>query len=95
MPVLRLTRIMALVAEAAHHAHTQSPSIVHRDLKPSNILLDLEDQPHVCDFGLAIDEEIQRLRRGEIAGTPLYMAPEQVAGRATASTAAPTSGPWA
>ena len=95
VPVLRLIRIVALVAETLHYAHTHASHLVHRDLKPSNILLDLQGEPHVCDFGLAVDEEIQRLRRGEVAGTPPYMAPEQVRGETTASTAAPTSGPWA
>ena len=80
VPVVRLVRIVAQVAEAVHHAHTRAAGVVHRDLKPSNILLDLRDEPYVCDFGLAIDEEFQRLRRGEVAGTLPYMAPEQVRG---------------
>ncbi len=79
-PVLRLIRIAAIVAETLHYAHTHRNHLVHRDLKPSNILLDLQGEPRVCDFGLAINEEIQRLHRGEIAGTPPYMAPEQVRG---------------
>jgi eukaryotic-like serine/threonine-protein kinase len=78
LPVLRLARIVALVAEALHHTHTRG--VVHRDLKPSNILLDRDGEPRVCDFGLALDEEIQRLRRGEVAGTLHYMAPEQARG---------------
>ena len=61
-----------------HHAHIAG--LVHRDLKPSNILLDTRGDPRVCDFGLAVDEEIQRMRRGEVAGTLPYMAPEQVRG---------------
>jgi serine/threonine protein kinase/formylglycine-generating enzyme required for sulfatase activity len=79
-PVLRLIRIVALVAEALHSAHTHPEHLVHRDLKPSNILLDLRGEPRVCDFGLALNEDIQRLRLGEVAGTPPYMAPEQVRG---------------
>jgi serine/threonine protein kinase/formylglycine-generating enzyme required for sulfatase activity len=80
IPAPRLIRIIADVAEAVHHAHTHASGIVHRDLKPSNILIDKEGEAHVCDFGLAIDEEVQKLRRGEIAGTLSYMAPEQVRG---------------
>jgi eukaryotic-like serine/threonine-protein kinase len=80
VPVLRLIRIAALVAETLHYAHIHASHMVHRDLKPSNILLDLRGEPRICDFGLAVDEDIQRLRRGEIAGTPAYMAPEQVRG---------------
>jgi serine/threonine protein kinase/formylglycine-generating enzyme required for sulfatase activity len=78
LPPARLVEILATVAEAVHHAHTAG--LVHRDLKPSNILIDTQGRPRVCDFGLAVDEEIQRLRRGEVAGTLPYMSPEQVRG---------------
>ncbi|WP_165222265.1 protein kinase domain-containing protein [Aquisphaera insulae] len=74
----RLARLVADVAAAVHHAH--NAGLTHRDLKPSNILLDALGNPRVCDFGLAIDEEIARLLRGEVAGTVPYMAPEQVRG---------------
>ncbi|WP_168221705.1 bifunctional serine/threonine-protein kinase/formylglycine-generating enzyme family protein [Aquisphaera giovannonii] len=74
----RLARIVADVASAVNHAH--NAGLTHRDLKPSNILLDAMGRPRVCDFGLAIDEEIPRLRRGEVAGTVPYMSPEQVQG---------------
>jgi eukaryotic-like serine/threonine-protein kinase len=74
----RLVEILACVCEAVHYAHTAG--LVHRDLKPSNILIDGQGQPFVNDFGLAIHEDIQHLWSGEIAGTPRFMAPEQVRG---------------
>jgi len=69
------------IALAVHHAHEQG--ILHRDLKPSNILLDTQSNPHIIDFGLArhIGESTE-CDHGAIIGTPLYMAPEQAAGRA-------------
>jgi eukaryotic-like serine/threonine-protein kinase len=82
VPMLRLIRIVALVAESLHYAHTHPDHLIHRDLKPANILLDLDGDPRICDFGLALNEDIQRLRLGEVAGTPPYMAPEQVRGEA-------------
>jgi len=69
---------LAAVAEAVHHAHTQA--LVHCDLKPGNILVDAKDRFYVADFGLAVHEDTQRLLAGEVGGTRIYMAPEQVRG---------------
>ena len=44
--------LVAVVAEALHHAHTRG--LVHRDIKPPNILIDLRGQPWVADFGVAL-----------------------------------------
>jgi len=74
----RIVRLLVPVAEAVHYAH--AAGLVHRDLKPSNILIDQKDWPHIADFGLAIREDLQGDRVGEIAGTPPYMSPEQVRG---------------
>ncbi len=61
--------------------------IIHRDLKPSNILVESHDGravPKVIDFGLAkatgglqLSEHSLYTAFGTVAGTPLYMAPEQ------------------
>ncbi len=76
-----LEGIVTLVKEVVDGvgcAHQQG--LVHRDLKPSNLLVDGDGHPHVADFGLAINESAQRLRKGEVSGTPQYMSPEQVRG---------------
>lgn len=74
------TRILAIVAGAVHHAH--EAGVIHRDLKPSNILIDLEDQPHVSDFGLAkwSGDQSMLTNPGVVLGTPAYMSPEQARG---------------
>lgn len=80
LPVSRATETIFKIATAISGAHEMG--LVHRDLKPANILIDQQDEPWVADFGLAVLEEDQRALRGEIAGTPAYMAPEQFTERA-------------
>jgi formylglycine-generating enzyme required for sulfatase activity len=70
--------LMLALAEALRHAHERG--LIHRDLKPSNILIDAESRPRITDFGLAVEARTQHLLAGEVAGTPGYMAPEQVRG---------------
>lgn len=55
-------------------AASHDRGVLHRDLKPSNILIDGRGVARVADFGLAGVEEVR-------AGTPAYMAPEQLGGR--------------
>lgn len=73
-------QMIAKLAKAVQHAHDKK--IVHRDLKPANVLIDQQDEPHVADFGLAKREagEESISVRGQIIGTPAYMAPEQARG---------------
>ena len=72
--------LMARIALALDQAHLQG--FVHRDIKPANILLDEQGLPLVTDFGLAAHETTLDQRAGEVAGTPAYMAPEQIRGLA-------------
>ena len=59
-------------------AAVHDKGIVHRDLKPANVLIDGRGRARLTDFGLAIGLEAPE--PGQVAGTPAYMAPEQLTG---------------
>ncbi len=77
LSVLRVARQIALALSAAHEC-----GLVHRDIKPANILLDRGvERVRVADFGLArVNSDASHTCSGFIAGTPQFMAPEQVRG---------------
>lgn len=68
------------LASALAHAHARG--IVHRDVKPSNVLI-VHGSYKLGDFGMGTAVELTTglTRPGQIAGTPLYMSPEQAGGQ--------------
>jgi serine/threonine-protein kinase len=81
LPPRAAVRIAAEVAEALAHAHERG--VVHRDVKAANVLLGVDGEARLADFGIArlLEDEAQRLTdTGTIAGTLRYLAPEQLRG---------------
>jgi WD40 repeat protein len=82
LPIDDVLRIGSHMAQGLAAAHAQG--LVHRDVKPANILLEEgSGRAAITDFGLAQAVDQPRLTHsGVVAGTPLYMAPEQSGGGA-------------
>jgi len=75
-----VVRLLGEVASALDYAHDKG--VIHRDLKLQNILLDKKRHAHLSDFGIARLVDGTRLTAtGQIAGTPMYMSPEQIRGK--------------
>ena len=82
LPVDQTVEMCTQVAEALGYAHSRG--IIHRDIKPSNIILTPDNRIKLTDFGIARIEDTdaaQQTQAGDILGTPVYMAPEQVMGQ--------------
>lgn len=83
LPPQEAAFLLDQVASALDFAHRKG--VLHRDIKPSNILLDLDGNAYLTDFGLARrgaagDRGGGLTLPGAILGTPTYMAPEQAMG---------------
>lgn len=80
MPAAEVTRLIHEMGTALDYAH--SHGVVHRDIKPSNVMLDAAGRAYLTDFGLALLADVGT--RGEILGSPHYIAPEQAVSSAGA-----------
>ena len=83
--VKEATSILLQVAEALEEAHERG--VIHRDLKPANVMVTPKGSAKVLDFGLAklfaptgMDATVS-FAETKMAGTPLYMSPEQINGQ--------------
>ncbi|MEV0620263.1 DNA translocase FtsK [Nonomuraea sp. NPDC050404] len=76
LPIERTIAIAIRLAEALTAAHAKK--VIHRDIKPANIMLLPDDQPKICDFGIA--RVVDTDRATAQIGTPAYAAPEQTDG---------------
>ena len=80
-PLPRILRIMEQTCSALQFAHERN--VVHRDIKPANLMLTANDTVKVTDFGTAKILQFGTVQQtSHVMGTPSYMSPEQVKGRA-------------
>lgn len=75
-----INNVVDSVGSALAHAHKQG--ILHRDIKPSNVLIGVDGQMYLADFGLARIAQAAEstLSSDMIMGTPQYISPEQAMG---------------
>jgi serine/threonine-protein kinase len=73
-------QIALQVARALEYIH--SKKIIHRDIKPENVNIDPLGRAKLMDFGIAKAENVNLTKTGLTVGTPFYMSPEQVMGKA-------------
>jgi tRNA A-37 threonylcarbamoyl transferase component Bud32 len=78
LPLADAVRLTDEIANGLAFAHSRG--IIHADLKPSNILLDQNEQPKICDFGIA-RTPAEDSDSPQLFATALYVAPERVEGR--------------
>src|SRR5690606_4210625 len=86
MPPERVIYLMTQTCDALEEAHGQN--LVHRDIKPANIFAAhrgrVFDVVKLLDFGLAKPlqnvRDSQLTQEGTVAGSPMFMSPEQVTG---------------
>ena len=85
LPCDEALTVCGQVASALAEAHAHG--VVHRDVTPSNVML-TNNGAKVVDFGIsAVVGEIDQGSTGELLGTPAYVAPERLAGRAVGTAA--------
>ncbi|MDX8384895.1 MAG: serine/threonine-protein kinase [Gallionella sp.] len=81
LPVNQVVDVAAQVARGLDYAHEHD--IVHRDVKPSNIMVIRDGHAKITDFGIArMASAAVRTQTGMVLGSPKYMSPEQVMGKA-------------
>lgn len=76
LPLEKALPLATQMADGLHAAHRAG--VVHQDFKPSNVMMAPGNRLVITDFGLAHNVRDSGQEAGKSAGTPAYMAPEQI-----------------
>ncbi|MDL1901266.1 hypothetical protein FBR02_10895 [Anaerolineae bacterium CFX9] len=84
LPLTDTMFILRQISSALDYAHRQG--VIHRDIKPSNIMIDVDGNAFLTDFGIArsarrSESGLELTQTGFTVGTPGYMSPEQGMGQ--------------
>src|SRR3989338_6923369 len=79
LPSKTVLKVIGQISEALDYAHRNG--IVHRDIKPANIMILSKGEIKITDFGIARIQSSSHTKTGIVMGTPVYMSPEQIAGK--------------
>jgi len=81
MPIEQVLDLVAQIARGLAYAHENE--VIHRDVKPANIMIVRDGHVKITDFGIArMASAAVRTQTGMVLGSPKYMSPEQVLGKA-------------
>jgi len=76
LPPLHAVNMCLQLSDGVTYLHSLVPCVVHRDLKSQNVVLDLQLNLKLCDFGLTESMERTHITKRNNGGSPRYMAPE-------------------
>jgi len=82
MPLNEAIEVIINICDATHFAHQRG--MIHRDIKPANIMINVQGQAILMDFGIVkIMGGDKHTATGAVVGTALYLAPEAIRGEAS------------